>query len=81
MGENMNALFSLMASPAGRLLRITAGGALVFLGLLGLDGKSDYLLTVTGFVPLLTGVLNICLLAPLLGFPLRGPVVRSTNNG
>lgn len=76
----MSALFSFIGSPAGRILRIIAGMTLMSAGLFGLDGKTGYILALTGFVPLLTGLIDICILAPLLGYPLRGSAVRCANN-
>ena len=61
-----------MASPAGRALRIVAGLALIVIGLGILGGTRGIVLAVVGVVPLMAGLLNLCLLAPLFGAPLRG---------
>ncbi len=61
-----------MAGQAGRLLRIVAGVALVALGLFATTSPLNYILLVLGVVFVLVGVFNVCLLAPLMGLPLRG---------
>jgi hypothetical protein len=68
----MNSLFVFIASPAGRIARILAGGGLIAWGLLGVGTTSGTIIAVIGVLPILTGLFNICLFAPLLGSPLRG---------
>ncbi|MDM8546768.1 YgaP family membrane protein [Candidatus Venteria ishoeyi] len=68
----MNSLLSFMASPAGRIIRILAGGGLIAWGLLGVGGNNGMMLAAIGALPMLTGIFNICLFAPLLGAPLSG---------
>lgn len=59
-----------MSSSTGRLLRIVAGIALIVIGLIA--GGGWITLSVIGLVPLLAGLVNVCLLAPLFGQPLKG---------
>jgi len=59
-----------MSSSTGRLLRIVAGIALIVIGLIA--GGGWITLSVIGLVPLLAGLANVCLLAPLFGQPLKG---------
>ncbi len=59
-----------MSSSTGRLLRIVAGVALIVIGLIA--GGGWIALSVIGLVPLLAGLANVCLLAPLFGQPLKG---------
>ena len=59
-----------MSSSTGRLLRIVAGIALIVIGLIA--GGGWITLSVIGLVPLLAGLANACLLAPLFGQPLKG---------
>jgi hypothetical protein len=62
-----------MASPAGRLLRIVFGVALVFYGFQGLGGSVwGIALAAFGTVAVIAGVFNLCLIAGLLGAPFRG---------
>ncbi len=60
-----------MAKPAGRILRIAAGLVLIGVGLY-FQTFWGYAVAVVGVVPVLAGVFNICLIAPVLGAPFRG---------
>jgi hypothetical protein len=62
-------LIKFMSSRAGRQLRVVAGVALIVAGV-GLGG-GWLALSVLGLVPLFAGALNVCLLAPLMGQPLK----------
>ncbi|CCQ73645.1 DUF2892 domain-containing protein [Magnetospira sp. QH-2] len=73
----MNAFTSFMASPAGRLIRIFAGGALVTWGIWGIGGTDGMIIAALGTGPMLTGLFNICLVGPLFGCPLRGSKART----
>jgi hypothetical protein len=72
----MNPFISFMASTSGRILRVVAGIALVAWGLLGLGGTTGIVVAVVGLVPLLAGLLDFCVFAPLFGLPLSGPKIR-----
>jgi hypothetical protein len=61
-----------MASPLGRGLRIVVGALLIYVGLSVVQGVGGTVLAVFGILPLITGMLNLCVLAPLLGAPFRG---------
>jgi hypothetical protein len=65
-----------MASPLGRGVRIVAGLVLIAVGLLVVKDTSGLILAVVGLVPLLAGIVDICLFAPLFGGPLQGTKVR-----
>lgn len=73
----MNPFVSFMASGAGRLTRIVAGILLVAWGLWGLSGAAGIIVIVVGLVPLLAGLFDFCVFAPLFGEPLSGPAIRS----
>jgi hypothetical protein len=62
---------SFMGSGAGRATRILAGGAMIAAGV-AIGGTGGIILAIVGVLPLATGILNICLLAPLFGKSLRG---------
>ena len=68
-----------MASPAGRILRIVAGVALVFYGFNGMGGSAwGIAVAAFGATAVIAGVFNLCLIAALLGAPFRGrDVLRS----
>lgn len=63
-----------MAGPVGRLARIIAGVALILVGLLVVKDTGGLILAVIGIVPILAGVFNVCLIAPVIGAPFSGQV-------
>ena len=72
----MNAFFKFIASPAGRIIRIVAGVALIVIGLLALEGVAGWILAAVGLVPLAAGLFDRCIFAPLFGLPFVGPKLR-----
>lgn len=72
----MNPFIAFMASTGGRLIRIVAGILLSALGLFGMDGVAGALVVVVGMVPLMAGIFDVCLFAPLFKNPLRGADIR-----
>jgi hypothetical protein len=74
-----------MSSLTGRIVRVIAGLALIGGGLALIIGGANVVLgvvlAVVGLVPLLAGVFDVCVFAPVFGAPLRGAKVRalSTN--
>lgn len=73
----MKTFVSFMGSAAGRLIRIVAGAGLIAWGLIGMGDTNGYIVAGIGMLPLLTGLLNICVVGPLLGEPLSGAKARS----
>ncbi|HVN15173.1 MAG TPA: DUF2892 domain-containing protein [Anaerolineales bacterium] len=73
----MNPFVSFMASTTGRIVRVVAGLALVAWGLMGLTGITGIVVTIIGLVPLLAGLFDFCVFAPLFGAPLSGPKIRA----
>lgn len=63
-----------MSSPAGRITRVVAGLAMIAIGLA--VGGGWIALSVVGLLPLATGALDICLVAPLARMPLAGKAFR-----
>lgn len=61
-----------MARPAGRLLRIVAGLALIGWGYTLRHQTTGTVLMAAGVIPLLAGVLNVCMIAPIIGAPFSG---------
>jgi hypothetical protein len=74
----MKAIFRFLASSAGRMVRAVAGLALIVLGLAVVGGVAGWILAIVGLVPLLAGVLDRCVFAPLFGLPFAGPRLRET---
>lgn len=66
-----------MSSGLGRGLRIVVGLALIAIGLVSVGGTGGLILALVGIVPLLAGVFDVCLFAPLFGAPLKGADVRA----
>ncbi len=73
----MNPFVTFMASTTGRIVRIVAGVALIAWGLLDLGGATGAIVAVIGAVPLLAGLLDFCVFAPLFGCPISGPKIRA----
>ncbi len=61
-----------MAGAVGRGARIIAGLALIALGLLVIKDTAGLIVAVIGVLPILAGVFNFCLIAPLIGAPFSG---------
>lgn len=76
MSNGSRAFAVFMASAAGRLLRIVAGLAIIAWGWSRHDQTVGIIVMVVGLVPLLAGVSNVCLLAPVLGAPFAGKDAR-----
>jgi hypothetical protein len=73
----MNPIISFLASTTGRIIRIIAGIALIAWGLLGLSGTVGIIVAVIGAVPLLAGLFDFCVFAPLFGNPFSGKEIRA----
>ena len=74
----MKAVFRFLASSAGRVVRAVAGLALVVVGLAVVGGTIGWILAIVGLVPLLAGLFDRCVFAPLFGLPFAGPRLRQT---
>jgi hypothetical protein len=73
----VNPFCTFMASTAGRITRVVAGIVLVALGLLVLRGTAGIIIAIVGLVPLVAGLFDFCVFAPLFGCPLSGPKIRA----
>ena len=71
------ALVDFLASSTGRWVRIAVGGAIFAIGLLALKGTGGAVVAVIGLVPLLAGMFDVCLVAPLFGAALSGRKIRA----
>jgi len=60
-----------MSTPVGRGIRVVAGLLLIALGIAA-GGVGGAILVVVGILPILTGALNVCVLAPMLRAPFSG---------
>lgn len=68
----MGSFVSFMQSLVGRLLRIVAGIALIAIGLFVTTNGWGIVVAVIGAVPLIAGLVGVCLFAPLFGYTLTG---------
>jgi hypothetical protein len=75
--KKMNPFVSFMASSTGRIVRIVVGIALVVWGWFGLSGAAGIIVAIIGLVPLVAGIFDFCVFAPLFGAPLSGPKIRA----
>lgn len=67
----MREFFRFMAGGAGRWLRGTIGFALLAWGY-NYAGGINVTLIIIGLLPLTTAIFDLCLIAPLFGYPIRG---------
>jgi len=73
------ALAVFMATPLGRGLRVVFGAVLIYLGLSVIQGVGGTVLALFGILPITAGLLNLCILGPMLGAPFRGSAVRAAS--
>ncbi len=74
----MNPFISWMASSAGRITRIVAGLVLIALGFFVVNNTVvGIILIVVGLVPLLAGIFDFCVFAPLFKNPFSGKKIRA----
>lgn len=67
-----SAFAQFMSRAEGRILRVVAGLALIAWGYTHREETLGAVLLAFGFVPLVAGAFNLCLLSPLFGGPLSG---------
>ena len=72
----MNGVLGFRASPAGRLTRASLGIALILVGVLVIAGIWGGVIAAIGAVLVAAGVLDFCVLSPLVGLPFAGPALR-----
>ncbi|MEZ4518557.1 MAG: DUF2892 domain-containing protein [Chloroflexota bacterium] len=72
----MNPIIAFLASTAGRIIRGIAGIALIAWGIWGLGGTVGIIVAIIGAVPLLAGIFDFCVFAPLFGNPFSGSKIR-----
>lgn len=75
----MNPFVKFMVSSSGRAARIVAGAALIGGGALVIGGAAGLLVAVVGVVPLLAGIFDFCIFAPLFGYSLIGTKTRAAS--
>jgi hypothetical protein len=65
-------LVRFMCSEVGRGFRVVGGIALIAIGVFGYRWEDGLLVSAIGFIPLATGLTNVCVFAPLFGCDLHG---------
>jgi hypothetical protein len=75
-GEIDMAFARFMAQPFGRVARIIAGLVIMEVGYTVVGGTVGWIVTAVGLIPLLAGVFNVCLIAPLIHAPFSGKDAR-----
>jgi hypothetical protein len=63
-------------SPAGRIARVVVGMALIDWGYIQLNTRMGIILIIIGFIPLVAGAFDLCLISALLGGPISGAKIR-----
>ena len=81
MTDSSMAFACFMASPLGRGVRIVAGLALIGWGYSLRETTPGTVLMIVGVVPLLAGLLNLCLIAPIIGAPFSGRAAQAQGDG
>jgi hypothetical protein len=61
-----------MATPFGRGLRIVVGLALIVIGISVIRGTGGWIIAIFGLLPITLGIINGCILAPILKVPFWG---------
>lgn len=72
----MNPFCTFMASSTGRIARVVAGILIIAFGF-GFGGPLGIFVALVGAVPLLAGLFDFCVFAPLFGCPMSGPKIRA----
>lgn len=68
-GEERMNIIDWLGSSTGRVARVVAGIVLIIIGFVG--GGGWITLSIIGVIPLVAGMANVCLLAPLFGRSLK----------
>ena len=74
-------LIRFLASPTGRIARVAVGLVLIIGGPAVVGGAGGVILAVVGLVPLLAGLFDVCIFAPLAGLPVSGRAIRKQATG
>ena len=74
----MKSVISFLASSTGRIVRIVVGLVLIALGFFVVNNTTlGVILIIIGLVPLLAGIFDVCVFAPLFGKPFSGKKIRA----
>jgi hypothetical protein len=74
----MEGVFEFLAGTTGRVVRVIAGLVLIALGIWVAESTIwTWVLIIVGLVPLVAGVVDVCVFAPLFGLPFSGDQLRA----
>jgi hypothetical protein len=74
----MKSTMKFLASGNGRIIRIVVGAALVIAGIFINPTWLGIVVVVIGLIPLLAGIFDKCVFAPLFGLPFDGKKLRAS---
>lgn len=77
----MEGFFNFISSGAGRWTRIIAGLIIITAGIMVVKGTGGIILAIVGLLPLLAGIFDWCIFAPLFGLPFIGGSLRKAVQG
>lgn len=60
----------------GRIIRVVAGAVLIAIGI-AMKSTGGYVLAIIGALPLVAGILDVCIFAPLFKMPFAGKAIRA----
>jgi hypothetical protein len=66
-----------MSSPAGRIVRVIAGLAIILWGYTARGTSLGIVLMIIGLVPLIAGAFDLCFFSALFGGPMGGARIRA----
>jgi hypothetical protein len=72
----MKGVFRFLASSTGRAVRVVAGLLIIVIGVVAVQETLGWVLVAIGLVPLLAGLFDRCVFAPLFGLPFVGDKLR-----
>jgi hypothetical protein len=74
-----NPFVTFMSSTTGRIVRIVGGLLVIALGLFVVQSTGGIIIAVLGAVPLLAGIFDFCVFAPVFGTPWSGKKIRANS--
>ena len=69
-------LIKFLATNQGRWIRAVAGVLIIAIGILVVKDTGGLILAFVGLIPLLAGLFDFCVFAPLFGAPFSGKAIR-----
>ncbi len=61
-----------LSTPAGRFMRIVLGLVLLWIGFYAAAQPLGYWIMAFGLIPLVSGIMNVCVIAPYFHAPVHG---------